>query len=73
MVVLDSHGQILAIGEAKARLVTPTDRSRLERVRSLLGSSRPVRLLLASATGFAPGLEADDIELIDVNRLYHGS
>lgn len=76
-VVLGEHGRIIAIGEAKLRTVGQDDRQRLIRIRDLLrgrdGHDHPIRLLLFSATGFSPGLDADDTELVDLQRLYTGS
>lgn len=52
------------------------DLRRLERIRDLvrIGSGRddPIRLLLFSATGFTAGLQAEDAELVDLDRLYTG-
>lgn len=77
VVVLGEQGRILAIGEAKLRAVGPDDRHRLTRIRDLLsarqGQDGPIRLLLFSATGFAPGTQADDTELVDLPRLYTGA
>lgn len=74
---------IRAIGEAKAtnRPRTVGDLDRLERIRVLLGQrghdSAATRLLLFSRTGFTAGLldtarTRDDVELIDLGRLYDG-
>jgi uncharacterized protein len=77
------HATIRAIGEAKAttRPRGTEDLARLERIRSVLGERghdiAATRLLLFSRTGFTTGLvEAErvreDVELVDLARLYHG-
>ena len=74
---------IRAIGEAKAttRPRSVTDLDRLERIRMLLGErghdATAARLLLFSRTGFTAGLldavrTRDDVELVDLARLYAG-
>jgi uncharacterized protein len=69
-----------AIGEAKWRDV-PCDQShlrRLDHIRTLLGLSESVKLLLFSRRGFTEGLRREgdvrpDVELVDLDRLYHGT
>lgn len=69
-----------AIGEAKWR-ATPCDRGHLERlahIRELLRLPETTRLLLFSRGGFTRdlarlGRTRDDVELIDLERLYHGT
>ena len=58
----------------------PADLLRLEHIRTLLPALTPApsRLLLFARNGFTPELTAaatarDDLELIDLNRLYAGS
>ena len=59
----------------------PADLLRLEHIRTLLPPAMtpaPSRLLLFARNGFTPELTAaatarDDLELIDLNRLYAGS
>jgi DNA-binding transcriptional ArsR family regulator len=76
--------EVLAIGEAKHTNAkrTPTDVTRLERVRALVADKHPsaatAKLLLFSAQGFDRALEAaavqrSDLELVDLERLYHGA
>lgn len=76
-------GRILAIGEVKATR-SPVGRNQLEplaHIRTLLPAvmtPTPARLLLFARNGFTPELTAaaaafDDLELIDLNRLYAGS
>ena len=78
-----SGGRILAIGEVKATR-SPVGLNQLERlahIRSLLPPAMtpaPPRLLLFARNGFTPNSTAaaaalDDVELIDLNRLYAGS
>lgn len=73
--------RILAIGEAKAtnKHIGMAEVTRLEHLRDLLPSERvagTVKLLLFSRTGFTTEVqragERDDIELIDLERLYSG-
>jgi hypothetical protein len=75
--------RILAIGEVKATRA-PVGRNQLERlehIRTLLPPAMtpaPPRLLLFARNGFTAELTAaatalDDVELIDLNRLYAGS
>lgn len=75
--------EVAAIGEAKHtnRLRTIADLDRLTSIRTLLtdrGQARATtKLLLFSATGFDRNLTAlaeqrDDIELIDLDRMYNG-
>ncbi len=76
VVAVGEHGRVLAVGEAKLRTVDHDDLRRLVQIRDLVraGSGRddPIRLLLFSATGFTPGLQAEDTELVDLKRLYEG-
>jgi AAA+ ATPase superfamily predicted ATPase len=73
------RGVPLAVGEAKWRS-TPCDVEqlrRLEHVRDLLGVDGPVKLLVFARRGFTRGLQAEaarraDVELVDLERLYHG-
>jgi hypothetical protein len=75
-------GRISAIGEAKATsaLVGDSELRRLEHLRGLLPSTRVdvlPRLLLFSRSGFTSGLvevsrTRPDVELIGLERLYHG-
>jgi uncharacterized protein len=74
--------QLLAIGEVKstAKAVDEAKLTRLRHIRTLLPdhlTPRPPRLLLFSRTGFSAGLRraaaaADDVELVDLERLYAG-
>lgn len=75
---------IRAIGEAKAtnRPRSVGDLDRLERIRALLGQrghdATQTRLLLFSRTGFTAELldtarTRDDVELVDLTRLYSGN
>lgn len=74
--------RVLAIGEAKAtaKLVGEGELTRLEHVRDLLPTDKVnglVKLLLFSRSGFTAELrkvsqERNDVELIDIERLYHG-
>ncbi len=76
-------GRISAIGEAKATNapVGLDQLRRLEHLRGLLPSHRveqPPKLLLFSRTGFTTGLTEEastrpDVELIGLDRLYHGA
>lgn len=76
-------GHISAIGEAKATRtpVGVSELQRLEHLRGLLPAARVgqlPKLLLFSLTGFTAGLAAEaavrgDLELVDADRLYHGS
>jgi hypothetical protein len=73
---------IVAIGEAKARaaLVGADELARLDHLRGLLPPDAvPVlpKLLLFSRSGFTADLKRraaarDDVELVDLPRLYHG-
>ena len=76
--------RILSIGEAKhtATKRTPRDLERLDHIRTLLAAKHPsaatARLLLFSAAGFDRNLTnqaaaRDDVELIDLERIYVGS
>jgi hypothetical protein len=75
--------RVAAIGEAKHsnRARSIADFARLEHIRSLLTdrdqSTPTTKLLLFSASGFARNLTAaadgrDDVELIDLDRMYNG-
>lgn len=74
--------RVLAVGEAKstAKPVGDGELGRLEHLRSTLPADKNgggARLLLFSCTGFTRELRAtatsrSDVELIDLNRLYHG-
>jgi AAA+ ATPase superfamily predicted ATPase len=76
-------GRVIAIGEAKASgaQVQARELRRLEHLRGLLPSARvgqPPKLLLFARSGFSAELTAEaaarpDVELIDMDRLYHGS
>ena len=76
-------GWIIAIGEAKASAtpVAARELRRLEHLRGLLPSARvgpPPKLLLFGRAGFSAELTAEaatrpDVELIGLDRLYHGS
>jgi len=74
--------RVIAIGEAKATgdLVGTAQLGRLEHARALMPSARTVgapKLLLFSRSGFSDDLarvadRRDDVELVDLRRLYHG-
>lgn len=70
---------VLAIGEAKAGETVGPDRLRtLERARAALGTRAAHARLLLFAPAFTPALSAEaarrsDVELVDLERLYHGS
>lgn len=74
--------RVIAIGEVKATAsaVGPAQVARLEHLRRLLPAARAadeVRLLLVSRSGFAVELaevarRRDDVELVDLERLYSG-
>lgn len=76
--------QVLALGEATHTDARRTlgDLTRLEQIRTLVAAKHPsaaqAHLLLFSANGFDPNLtraatRRPDVELIDLDRLYHGS
>lgn len=76
-------GEVTAIGEAKhtAAARTPGDLKRLEHIRTLLvdraAASVRTKLLLFSQAGFDRNLvseatQRDDVELIDLDRIYGG-
>ncbi len=76
--------EVAAIGEAKhtTQVRTIADLTRLEGIRALLvdrGKAPPTtKLLLFSATGFdrnllAAGVARDDVELVDLDRMYRGT
>ena len=74
--------RVLAIGEVKAtgKPVGEGELTRLEHLRELLPQDKvkgPVKLLLFARNGFTAELRQasagrDDVELIDLDRLYHG-
>lgn len=75
--------EVAAIGEAKhtSRVHTVADLDRLARIRTLLAdrgaAPATTKLLLFSANGFdrhlgAAALERDDVDLIDLRRMYQG-
>lgn len=74
-----SARRVTAIGEAKWR-TTPCDRGHLDRlahIRDLLRLADTTKLLLFSRNGFTRDLTRlaktrDDVELVDLNRLFHG-
>jgi hypothetical protein len=75
----DTAGKVLAIGEAKATagLVGAAALTRLEHLRELI-AAREARLLLFSRSGFTIELrrrvaDRQDVELVDLSRLYGGS
>jgi hypothetical protein len=86
VVVIESSGnqrrRVVAVGEAKATSdpVGQTQLRRLEHLRDLVPATlapAPARLLLFSRSGFAPELRREaaargDVELVDLDRLYHG-
>lgn len=74
---------VVCLGEAKAsdRPRTTADLSRLDRIRAVMASDgadcHDAMLLLFGRSGFDPALhqaaaERGDVELIDLDRLYHG-
>lgn len=73
LVVLDDGGRVLALGEVKYRVLTGQDHERLRHIRSLLPGAAAARLVLCSASGFAPELSGADVELVGVDRLYLGA
>lgn len=71
--------RVVALGEAKWRLrPTGLDQlARLDHLRDLLGLDPGAKLLLFSRSGFAAELRSaaavrDDVELVDLERLYRG-
>lgn len=81
VVVRDSAGTVLAVGESKAgRAMDVDDLRRLQRVRELLQSDRragePPIKLVCFAPRFSPELRrvrtATDVVLVDLDRLYSG-
>jgi uncharacterized protein len=74
-----SERSVLAIGEAKAGETVGTGRlTELERARASLGPRAAQAKLLLFAPAFTPELAAladrrTDIELVDLDRLYHGT
>ena len=80
----NGSSSVLALGEAKHTTArrTVADLDRLDHVRSLVGRKRvgaeDARLLLFSASGFDANLRRvvaarDDVELVDLDRLYLGA
>ena len=73
---------VLALGEAKGGVAvrTITDLRKLERGKAILGERAEVnsaKLLLFSRSGFERDLldlaaQRDDVELVDIERLYRG-
>jgi uncharacterized protein len=80
-VVLGDHEQVLVMGEVKATSAKRgiADLHRLERARSLVGpKAEHARLMLVSHSGFERTLLAqakrrDDVQLVDLERLYEGT
>jgi uncharacterized protein len=80
-VVLGDRDQVLVVGEAKATVEqrSVNDLLRLEHARSLLGpKAARARLMLISRSGFDRALRAkakvrNDVELVDLERLYEGT
>lgn len=74
-----SDRTVLAIGEAKAgEVMTVAHLHKLERTRAVLGARAAQAKLLLFAPAFAPPLRTEaagrpDLELIDLERLYHGA
>lgn len=80
IVARSRDGTTLAIGEAKwrSRKLDGSELVRLEHMRSLLPTAGDARLLLFARTGFDSFLiktaaSRPDVELVDLDRLYHGS
>lgn len=77
--VVPAERTVLAIGEAKAGEVVGTGHLRtLERARAALGTRAARAKLLFFAPDFAPELVSEgagrtDLELVDLDRLYHGT
>lgn len=77
----DGSVPIRLLGEAKWGAVLDVEHlRRLERVRELLAQAHVAvgaKLLLCSAAGFTARLRAEagrgDVELLDLERLYHGA
>ena len=78
------HLTLQAVGEAKASRLDTSDLTRLDRLAQLLAGrnrvspSPTLKRLLFSLEGFTPALIGDakrrsDVELVDLDRLYHGS
>lgn len=79
----DRRVLVQAIGEAKATRLDTPDLARLDRIADLLAGHKRIspapniKRLLFSLKGFTPDLSAAarrraDVELIDLERLYHG-
>lgn len=80
----DGSTRVLALGEAKHTSArrTVSDLTRLEELRVLVATKQPAadsaKLLLFSAAGFEGNLQRsaarrDDVELVDLDRIYSGS
>lgn len=79
----DGSAVVQVIGEAKATRLSAADLARLDRIADLLAGHKRIspvsniKRLLFSLQGFAPDLDASgrraDVELIDLERLYHGT
>lgn len=61
------HRVIEVIGETKLRELDAGDLSRLERIRTVLRRAEDAHIVLASASGFAGGLETEATDRIDVH------
>jgi len=79
-VLAQSADRVTALGEAKWRsdAVGPDQLTRLEHLRTLMKLPSSVKLLLFSRAGFTDALHQaatrrDDVELVDLPRLYTGS
>ena len=79
-VLAQSADRVTALGEAKWRsdAVGPDQLTRLEHLRTLMKLPSNVKLLLFSRAGFTDALHQaatrrDDVELVDLPRLYTGS
>lgn len=75
----NASDRIVALGEAKWRTdaVQLDELARLEHLRELLNAAPGTKLLLFSRAGFTKALTdvaptRDDVELVDLARLYHG-
>ncbi len=78
-VVATRDGQVLALGEAKwtNKKLDINHLHRLKHIRDLLVNAKDARLLLFSRSGFTADLhatadQADDVHLVDLERLYTG-
>jgi len=79
-VVAQSADRVTALGEVKwlAGLVEVGELTRLEHLRTLMGLPPDVKLLLFARAGFSRALHheaarRDDVELVDLARLYAGT